>query len=91
LIYGFRGNVTGVAKSAQSSVAAFVLTISEAKADARFAATNDGSKLIGKSITLGVRMVRAPPGSQNAVPAADDVAFIKPSRRACVSPSSSSP
>lgn len=74
---GFRGNVTGVVKSAQSSGLSFVLTISEAKADAQYAAKNDGSKLIGKTITLGVREVRTPPNSQNAVPAADDIAFIK--------------
>ena len=74
---GFRGNVTGVVKSAQSSGLSFVLTVSEAKAAAEYAAKNDGSKLIGKTITLGVREIRAPPKSQNAVPSADDIAFIK--------------
>ena len=73
---GFRGNVTGTIKSAQRSGLSFELTISEAKADARYAANNDGSKLIGKTINLGVR-TPVIPGSKDKAPSADDIAFIK--------------
>ena len=74
---GFRGNVTGAVKSAQHSGMSFVLTIAEAKADPRYAAKNDGSKLIGKTITLGVRTILTAPGAKTTAPSADDIAFIK--------------
>ena len=73
---GFRGNVTGTVKAAQRSGLSFDLTISEAKADARYAAQNDGSKMIGKTITLGVR-TPVVPGTKTKAPSADDIAFIK--------------
>jgi hypothetical protein len=73
---GFRGNVTGAVKSPQRTGLSFDLTISEAKADPRYAAQNDGSKLIGKTITLGVRTPIVP-GTKTTAPSADDVAFIK--------------
>lgn len=73
---GFRGNVTGTVKSAQRSGLSFELTISEAKADPRYAAKNDGSKIIGKIINLGVR-TPAIPGTKGTAPSADDIAFIK--------------
>jgi hypothetical protein len=73
---GFRGNVTGTVKSAQRSGLSFDLTLSEAKADARYAATNDGSKIVGKTISLGVRTPIVP-GTKTTAPSADDVAFIK--------------
>ncbi len=72
----FRGNVTGTVKSAQRSGLSFDLTISEAKADAKYAAKNDGSKMIGKTINLGVRTPIIP-GTKNKAPSADDIAFIK--------------
>lgn len=73
---GFRGNVTGTVKSAQRSGLSFELTISKAKADARYAANNDGSKIIGKTISLGVRTPIIP-GTKDKAPSADDIAFVK--------------
>jgi hypothetical protein len=73
---GFRGNVTGTVKSAQHSGLAFDLKISAAKADPRYAAKNDGSKLVGKTINLGVR-TPVVPGTKATAPAVEDVAFIK--------------
>lgn len=73
---GFRGNVTGTVKSAQRSGLAFDLKISAAKADPRYAAKNDGSKLIGKTVTLGVR-TPVVPGTKTTAPSVDDIAFIK--------------
>lgn len=89
---GFRGNVTGVVKSAQSSGLSFVLTVSEAKAAAEYAAKNDGSKLIGKTITLGVREIPAPlPKVKTPSPRRTTLPSSSPSRRACGSTLISSP
>lgn len=76
-VNGFRGTVTGTVKSAMPNGLSFVLTISEAKADPKYAATNDGSQIIGKDVTLGVRTPVVAPGSKVTAPAPDDVAFIK--------------
>ena len=76
-VNGFRGNVTGTVKSAMPNGLSFVLTLSEAKADPKYAATNDGSKIIGKHVTLGVRTPLVAPGSKATAPAPEDIAFIK--------------
>jgi len=76
-VNGFRGNVTGTVKSALPSGLSFVLHISDAKADADYAAKNNGSKIIGKNIELGVRTPIVDPVSKATAPAPDDIAFIK--------------
>lgn len=76
-VNGFRGNVTGTVKSAMPDGLSFVLTVSEAKADPKYADMNDGAKMIGKSITLGVRTPLVAPGAKTTAPAPDDIAFIK--------------
>jgi hypothetical protein len=76
-VNGFWGNVTGTVKSALPSGLSFVLHISDAKADPKFAAKNDGSKMVGKNIELGVRMHIVDPASKATAHDPDDIASIK--------------
>jgi hypothetical protein len=74
-VAGFRGQVTGTVKSAQPDGRAFVLAINKAEVDAASSTLKEGTPLLGKELSLGVRMPRNAEGV--AGPHADDVAYIK--------------
>src|SRR4051812_27470459 len=72
---GFRGEVTGMVKSAQSDGRAFILTISKAEVDPATSNLTESAPLLGKELNVGVRMPKNADGV--AFPHVDDVAFIK--------------
>jgi hypothetical protein len=72
---GFRGQVTGTVKSTQPDKPSFVLAISKAEADPAASTLKDGAPLLGKELTLGVRMPRNADGV--GAPHPDDIAYIK--------------
>jgi hypothetical protein len=74
-VAGFRGQVTGTVKSAQADGRAFVLVINKAEVDPENSALKESAPLLGKELSIGVRMPRNAEGV--ASPHADDVAYIK--------------
>jgi hypothetical protein len=74
-VASFRGEVTGRVKSAQADGQAFVLTISKAEVDAASSSLKESAPLLGKELSIGVRMPKNADGV--ASPHADDVAYIK--------------
>jgi hypothetical protein len=70
---GFMGTATGAVKSAQKDGSSFVLVISSAEPNEQSAVKN-GAAMVGKEITLGVRMPRKDGKPTQHV---DDVAWIK--------------
>src|SRR5262249_49180851 len=74
-VAGFRGQVTGSVKSAQADGRAFVLAISKAEVDLASSTLKEGTPLLGKELSIGVRMPKNAEGV--AGPHADDVAYIK--------------
>jgi hypothetical protein len=74
-VAGFRGEVTGTVKSTEPDKPNFVLAISKAEPAAENSTLKDGAPLIGKELTLGVRMPRNAEGV--GAPHPDDIAYIK--------------
>jgi hypothetical protein len=74
-VAGFRGQVTGTVKSAQPDAPSFVLAISKAEADPANSDLKEGAPLVGKELTIGVRMPKNAAGV--AGPHPDDIAYIK--------------
>ncbi len=74
-VAGFRGQVTGTVKSALPDGPSFVLAISKAEADPATSDLKEGAPLVGKELTIGVRMPKNAAGV--AGPHPDDVAYIK--------------
>ena len=74
-VAGFRGQVTGTVKSAQADGRAFVLAISTAEFDPASSDLKENAPLVGKDLTIGVRMPKNPDGV--GYPHPDDVAYLK--------------
>ena len=70
---GFFGVATGKVKSAQADGTSFVMTVLSAEPDEK-SAVKDGKPMVGKELTLGVRM---PKTNGVAGPHPEDVAFVK--------------
>ena len=70
---GFRGTATGAVVSAQADGLAFVLKVEKAEA-AENSKAKDPAAMVGKAITLGVRMPRK---DGKPYPSPEDVAYIK--------------
>ncbi len=73
-VAGFRGEVTGEVKSAQADGRQFVLAIARAEFDPASSALKDNAPLVGKQLTIGVRM---PKKDGVGYPHPDDVAYIQ--------------
>lgn len=73
-VAGFRGEVTGTVKSTQPDKPNFVLAISKAEVGPS-STLKDGAPLLGKELTIGVRMPKSIEGV--ASPHPEDVAYIK--------------
>lgn len=75
-VAGFRGEVTGAVKSAQEDGRVFVLVIKKAEVDAAGTSSlKDSAPLLGKELSIGVRMPKNADGVGSPHP--DDVAYIK--------------
>jgi hypothetical protein len=74
-VAGFRGEVTGKVKSAQPDAPSFVLAITKAEVDPAASELKDSAPLLGKELTIGVRMPKNAAGVASTHP--DDVAYIK--------------
>ena len=70
---GFRGTVEGKVKSTGTDGTSFVLTITKADPEEK-SAIKDGGPMVGKEITLGVRMPRK---DGKPYPSPEDIAWIK--------------
>jgi hypothetical protein len=70
---GFRGSVEGKVKSAKPDGSSFVLTVTKADPEEK-STVKDGSAMVGKEITLGVRMPRK---DGKPYPSPEDEAWIK--------------
>ena len=71
---GFTGTVEGAVKSAQADGSSFVLTVGKAEPDQSKSTVKDGGPMVGKQITLGVRMPRK---DGKPYPHPDDIAYVK--------------
>jgi len=71
---GFWGTVTGTVKSARPDGTSFVLKVSAAEPDEKQNSAKNPPGMVGKEITLGVRMPRK---DGKPYPSAEDVAYIK--------------
>ena len=74
-VAGFWGQVTGTVKSAQADGGGFVLAINKAEVDPARSSLKESAPLLGKELTIGVRMPKNAAGV--ASPHPDDVAYIK--------------
>ena len=74
-VAGFRGEVTGKVKSAQADGRVFVLAINKAEVDPANSSLKESAPLLGKELSIGVRMPKNADGV--AFPHPDDVAYIK--------------
>jgi len=71
---GFWGTVTGAVKSAQKDGASFVLKVATAEPDEKKNKAADPAAIVGKELTLAVRMPRK---DGKPYPSEEDVAYIK--------------
>jgi hypothetical protein len=74
-VAGFWGQVTGKVKSAQADGGGFVLAIDKAEVDPEKSSLKERAPLLGKELTIGVRMPKNATGVASQHP--DDVAYIK--------------
>src|SRR4051812_18402948 len=73
-VAGFRGEITGIVKSANADGSGFTITVSKATFNPEASALKDNAPLIGKELALGVRMPKTD-GQAHQHP--DDLAYIK--------------
>lgn len=74
-VAGFRGEVIGTVKSTLPGKPSFVLVINKAEVAGENSTLKDGAPLLGKELTIGVRMPKNSEGVGSPHP--DDIAYIK--------------
>lgn len=74
-VAGFFGQVTGTVKAVQPNDPSFVLAVTKAEADPATSTLKDGTPLVGKQLTFGVRMPKTPDGVSH--PHMEDTAYVK--------------